>query len=142
MSRHGYGHGHGGDGLEYAAGGIVGICIVLAVIAFVLMVRAIVYIVQTFRRYGRESKGLWKSLYIFLACVVLAGVLGLLFQHQPSLEQVVEIIPSIGFVQLLLVCKSVQTEYSQAVMKEQYSIVSDCLRRDWWSSYDDTTVAA
>ncbi len=141
MSRHGYGHGYGYGGLEDVVGGLVGLAIVLAVIAFVLLVRAIVYIVQTFRRYGKVSKGLWRSLWVSCGCVVLSVALALLFQQQ-VFGQAFSVITYIGFFQLLIVCKIVQTRYSQTVMKEQYSIVADVLRKDWWSSYDDTAIAA
>src|SRR5207248_1983327 len=118
------------------AGSIFALCLVLAVIAFVLLVRAIVYIVQTFHRYGKESKGLWKSLWVFCGSCLLSVVLGVIFQRQECAA-----ISFVGFFQLLMVSKVVQTHYSQTAMRESYNVVSDILRKDWWSS-DKTARAA
>src|SRR5438128_10032478 len=99
MSRHGYG-GYGSYGLEAAAGGLIALAIVLAVIAFVLMVRAIVFVCQTFHRYGSESKGLWKSLWEFIGSIVLCFLVGMIFYalDQRSIVQGVSALPYIGFL--------------------------------------------
>src|SRR5437588_12159994 len=98
MSR-GYGHSSGSYGLEAAAGGLIAIAIVLTVIAFVLMVRAIVFVCQTFPRYGSESKGLWKSLWVFVGSLVLAALLGVMFYvlNKHNMVLVFSVLPHIGF---------------------------------------------
>jgi hypothetical protein len=144
MSRHGYGGYHGGGGWEGLVVGFALLAAALVVITFVLLVRSVVYVVQTFNRYGSESKGLQKSLKMFLFSLVLAGIgyAVLYMLKQQSLEQYVGVLPAIGYLQLLTVCKVVQTNFNQTFLKQGYSITADVLRKDWWSSYPDTAMAA
>ena len=143
MSRRGYSYRSGGSGIEGIMGTFVGLAVVLLVIAFVLLVRAIVFIAQTFKRYSRVATGLWRSLWVFCGSVVLPALSVLLFQAHvgtlnPGIEGVLFSLPILGFVQLLIVCLVAKITYRQTVMREHYNIVSDVLRKDWWSGYDDT----
>ncbi len=117
--------------------GLLLIGVVVLVIAIVLSVRAMVFMATTFGQFGKECKALWYSLGVCVGLLLVGGLL--LYLQQVSLGMVLEVVAPL---QLLLVCKVVATQQSQTVTRQEYSVVSDILKKNWWSPSDTGAMAA
>jgi hypothetical protein len=132
MSRHGYSH--GSDFGDAAAGGLIAMAIVIAVILAYLMFRMCCYIVQTFIMYGKTVPALRYSLVVFLTISIVGCLLAFIFQRQEFLS-----LFSAAFLQIFLTCVVVQRKNANTFL-EDVSIQEQIIQRKWW--HDDSPMLA
>src|SRR5712692_5882880 len=135
MSRHGYSHSSGSDFGDAAAGGLVAMVLVIALITVYRTFKACVYIVLTFRKYGKTVPALRYSLVALLAVSIAGCLIASISQRQEFLT-----LFCLGFLQLFLTCVVVQRQNANTFLVQDVSIQEQILYRKWWQ--DDTATLA
>jgi hypothetical protein len=135
MSRS-YHHGHGGGGIESAAGGLLALALFIAFLLAIVIIAATVFITKTFWRYHKVSKALWRSLWIGLGLVVI-GVLLSLINH--DFATVSSALWMCAFLQLFVVSVVVNREHSQTLMKPSINVVEELRNNAFWRNSDAKT---
>ncbi len=95
-----------------------------------LLVRCTVLIIRVFVFY--RCKALWISFAVFLAAIVLAGVLLL---ASMTLAPVAQGAVYLGYIQLAITAKVIEIKSSDVFMKEPDTPINSVLHTNWFQLY-------